>query len=119
MAIAGINVYQRAQKLAASPRAAEAAAFSKAVLLLTQAGRRPGDYAVYAKALEFNRMLWTVLQADVADAANPLPDDVKGDLLSLSLFVDRQTVRALAEPAPGNLAPLIEIDRNLARGLRA
>jgi len=118
MTIAGIDVYQRAQKLAASPRAAEAAAFSKAVLLLTRAGKRPDDYDAYAKALEFNRTLWTVLQADVADAANPLPDDVKSDLLSLSLFVDKQTVKALAQPASENLAPLIEIDRNLARGLR-
>ena len=119
MSIAGIDVYRRAQNLAASPRAAEAAAFAKAVLLLTQAGRRPGDYAVYAAALEFNRMLWTVVQADVADALNPLPDDVKSDLLEVSLFVDRQTVKALAAPRPENLAPLIEIDRNLARGLRA
>jgi flagellar biosynthesis activator protein FlaF len=116
---AGTDIYQRAQKLAPSPRAAEAAAFSKAVLLLIQAGRRPGDYGPYAKALEFNRTLWTVVQADVADAANPLPDDVKNDLLSLSLFVDRQTVKALAEPAFASLEPLIEIDRNLARGLRA
>ena len=119
MTSAGIDVYQRAQKLAVGPRAAEAAALSKAVLLMTQAGRRPGDYALYARALAFNRTLWTLLQADVADALNPLPDDVKSDLLSLSLFVDRQTVKALAEPAQRNLAPLIEIDRNLARGLRA
>ncbi|HEX9701341.1 MAG TPA: flagellar biosynthesis regulator FlaF [Rhodospirillales bacterium] len=119
MAHRDIDLYLKAQMLAPSPRAVEAQAFSKSVLLLVHAQKHADDYAVYSAALEFNRALWTVLQADVADDANPLPEDVKCDFLSLSLFVDRQTVKALAEPNGDHLTALIAINRDIARGLRA
>ena len=117
MARPGIDIYRKAQMLAPTPRAIEAAAFSKATRLLVEAQADPQDYDAYAAALQFNRKLWTVLQADVADDCNPLPGNVKSDFLSLSLFVDRQTVKALANPRPAYLQPLIDINRDIARGL--
>ena len=52
-------------------------------------------------------------------AGNGLSGELKSDLLSLSLFVDKQTVKALADPRPEHLDVLIEINRNIALGLRA
>jgi flagellar protein FlaF len=113
----GIDIYRKAQMLAPTPRAIEAAAFSKATRFLAEAQVDPGNYELYAAALQYNRKLWTVLQADVADDANSLPENVKSDFLSLSLFVDRQTVKALASPRAEHLQPLIDINRDIARGL--
>jgi flagellar protein FlaF len=49
---------------------------------------------------------------------NPLPEDIKGNLLALSMFVDRRTFDALAYPAPEKLEILIRINNNVASGLR-
>ena len=111
-----LQAYGQAQNMALPPRHAEAMAFAKAVALLNQAGAAD-EAAAYASALEFNQLLWTIVQADVAGPDNALPKDLRKTLLSLSVFVDRQTVAALADPTAERLAPLIRINENMAKGL--
>lgn len=111
--------YQRAQKLAITPSGAESAALSRAAGLLDRAKGAVDDFPAFTAALSFNQLFWTVLQADLALAGNGLSGELKSDLLSLSLFVDKQTVKALADPRPEHLDVLIEINRNIALGLRA
>ncbi|MDA0306948.1 MAG: flagellar biosynthesis regulator FlaF [Proteobacteria bacterium] len=113
----GISVYQRMQKLSMTPSMAEAAAFSRAASLLAKAQANPVDYSSYQAALNFNQLLWTLLQADLSSPANRLPAEMKKDLLSLSLFVDKQTAMALANTKAAYLDALIDINRDLARGL--
>lgn len=113
------DAYQHGQRLALTPCAAEASAFTKAALLLVKAKYREDDYTSYATAVKFNQVLWTLIQSDLSEDPGRFPDDLRSDLLSLSLFVDKQTVKALSEPKAEHLEPLIEIDRNIARGLRA
>ena len=60
---------------------------------------------------------FTIFQADIASAENPLPVEIKENILSLSVFIDKHTVGALAEPEGGKLKVLIEINRNIAAGL--
>ncbi len=115
------DVYANVKKLAMSPRAAEAEAFSKAARLLHEARRQPLDYDAYASALRFNQELWTIIQAEQALASSSdvtsLPADLRRDTLNLSLFVDKQTSKALSDPEVGHLDPLIEVNRAIARGL--
>jgi len=113
-----LNAYQRTERLSPTPTAAEAGVFTNAAGLLAVARDNVTDFVSYSAALKFNRLLWTVLQADLASGSNALPDSLKSDLLSLSLFVDKRTVVALAEPKAEHLDALIEIDLNIARGLR-
>ena len=113
-----VRVYDQAQKMALPPRHAEAMAFAKAVALLNQAGAAD-DPAATSSALGFNQLLWTIVQADVAGPGNALPEDLRKTLLSLSVFVDRQTLAALADPTAERLLPLIRINENMARGLFA
>ena len=113
-----MQAYGRTQNMALPPRHAEAMAFAKAVALLNQAGAAD-DPAVYSSALGFNQLLWTIVQADVAGPGNTLPEGLRKMLLSLSVFVDRQTMAALADPTAERLAPLIRINENMARGLFA
>ena len=113
-----LEIYQKAQHLAVAPSQAEAQALTRAAMLLDKARHSVNDdYAAYATALTFNQTLWTIFQADLAGNAKDLPGGLRDDLLALSLFVDRQTILALGDPNPKHLDALIEINRNLARGL--
>ena len=80
----GISAYHQMQKVSLSPSLAEAAALDKAAFLLAQAQKKPVDYSSYRAALNFNQLLWTVFQADLAAPSNALPDEIKKDLLSLT-----------------------------------
>lgn len=73
----------------------------------------------YREALRLNWRLWTIIQCDVASDENNLPDELKANIMSLSIFVDRQTLDALNAPAASKLGILIDINRNVAAGLSA
>ena len=47
----------------------------------------------------------------------PLPDEIRQNILSLSVFIDKHTVSALAEPSDRKLRVLVDINRNIAAGL--
>ena len=113
------DAYRQTSKLALTPRAAEAEAFSKAARLLDQAQAKTGpfDYDAYARALSFNQTLWTIIQADLGRRAMHLSAGLRRDILDLSLYVDKQTIKALADPKAEHLSALVEIDRAIARGL--
>jgi flagellar protein FlaF len=68
-------------------------------------------------AVRVNWRLWTILQAELLDPDCPLPDDVRGNVLSLAQFVDKHTLDVIAEPKPEKLDILIAINRELAGGL--
>ena len=105
-------------KIFDAPREIEAMAFTKAALMLEEAKTTLDDYDAYSSALKFNQLLWTIIQADVVDKENKLPPQIKANILSLSIFVDRQTIKALAN-TKDYLEVLININKNLAEGLMA
>ena len=112
-----LQAYAQTQKSSMSSREIEAMAFTKAALKLEDAKKSLDDYDAYASALKFNQLLWTIIQADIVDQENQLPDQLKANILSLSIFVDRQTIKALADTSEKHLDVLININKNLAEGL--
>ncbi len=112
-----VHAYAQTQKASMSPREIEAMAFTKAALMLEDAKKNLEDYDNYAAALKFNQLLWTIIQADVVDKENKLPAALKANILSLSIFVDKQTIKALADTKERHLDSLISINKNLAEGL--
>jgi len=112
-----IQAYAQTQKSSLSPREVEAMAFTKAALMLEEAKINTDDYDNYASALKFNQLLWTIIQADIVDKENELPPQLKANILSLSIFVDKQTVKALADTKTQHIDSLININKNLAEGL--
>jgi flagellar protein FlaF len=70
-------------------------------------------------ALKINSKLWSIFQAEITRDDNPLPRQVRQDLLTLSLFVDKRTKEIMCFPEPGKLTVLIDINLNLAAGLSA
>jgi len=110
--------YNQQQKQNLSPREVEAMAFTKAALLLEEAKALTEDIEGFSKSLRFNHLLWTIMQADITEDENQLPPEIKANVMSLSIFVDKQTTKALRSADGKDLDVLININRNLAAGLR-
>ena len=70
-------------------------------------------------ALLFNRKLWSIFVTSATSPENPLPVGLRQNVANLGLFVFKQTIKILADPKPENLGSLININRELAAGLRA
>ncbi len=69
------------------------------------------------RALNFNQKVWTILATAATDTTNPLPADVKQGVANLAVYVFRQMIDTMAEPAPEKLTSIISINLNLAAGL--
>jgi len=98
-------------------REMDAAALSQAAYVLDQARQNLEDIEGCEKALTYNQMLWSIIQADVSQDDNQLPDELKANLMSLSIFVDKQTTTCLKNPSEDILDSLIDINLNIAEGL--
>jgi flagellar protein FlaF len=110
------QAYRSSQRLGSNARETEAQALLEAARRL-DAAIGGEDRDAYRAALRLNWRLWTIIQADVSGEGSPLPDDIRQNILSLSVFIDKHTVNALAEPSGRKLRVLIEINRNIAAGL--
>jgi flagellar protein FlaF len=77
-----------------------------------------GREATLAAALKYNQRVWTIFQAELEKPENPMPVALRRDLLRLIHFIDRRTVETLAYPSPEKLGILININHNIAAGLR-
>ena len=110
---------------ASSPRMTEAwalveAARRIAVALEDAEGKDMSDPKVKAalrEPLRLNWRLWTIFQAELLREDNDLPEDIRINMLTLCNYVDKHTVKCLAEPTAENIAGLIDINRNIASGL--
>lgn len=111
--------YAQVSQVALSPRDAEATVLIKAATRL-QAIRDDWDgrRADLDGALMFNRKLWTILVTSATDETNPLPVAIKQNILNLGMFIFSQTLALGASPDPAKLAALVNINREIAAGLR-
>ena len=116
-----LNVYRQIEIASASGRDLEALVLTRAAWALEECKQswdaEDSDRRLQ-KALKVNQALWTTLQTDLRKPDNPLPRKVREDILSLSLFIDRRTIEVMCEPAPEKLDVLININLNIASGLR-
>jgi len=69
-------------------------------------------------ALLFNRKLWTVFVGSVTGEQSQLPKALRENIANLGLFVMKHTLTVLSEPEARKLTVLININRELAAGLR-
>lgn len=70
--------------------------------------------------LDQNLYLWTILQTELVDENNPLPQKLKGDILSISVYVNKRTFEIYTNTNNKELLDvLIFINQKLAEGLRS
>jgi flagellar protein FlaF len=116
-----LDVYQNVERATLSGRELEAAVLNKAAMMLIDAKNRWDDEGHDERldvALKYNQRIWSFFQVEVTSEDNPLPMEIKRNILALSAFVDRRTFDIMAHPAQDKLTMLININHNIAAGLR-
>lgn len=112
------QAYGKVAKQTSSPREMEASLLLKAAARLQAVNDSWGDDRdLIDDALLYNRKLWSIFLTSVTRADNPLPDLVRQNVANLGVFVMNQTISLMTEPRREKLAPLININRELAAGL--
>ncbi|MDD2366435.1 MAG: flagellar biosynthesis regulator FlaF [Desulfuromonadaceae bacterium] len=116
-----VNAYTTNQKENLSGRELEASVLARAGLMLKNV-KDNWDGAdrdqKLLEAVKFNQKVWSFFQAELSDPENPLPQNLREDILNLSLFIDKRLFDVLAFPDPEKLSIVIDIDFNIAAGLR-
>lgn len=116
-----LDVYQNVERATLTGRELEAAVLNKAAMMLIDAKNRWDDEGHGERldmALKYNQRIWSFFQVEVTSEDNPLPMEIKRNILALSTFVDRRTFDIMAYPAQDKLTMLININHNIAAGLR-
>jgi flagellar protein FlaF len=110
------QAYGPAQTSFRTGRSAELQVFTMATSRLRAAAENPElNFACLAKAIHENRQLWTRLAADVADADNALPQDIRAQIFYLAEFTAYHSSKVLRGETTA--ATLIEINTAIMRGL--
>jgi flagellar protein FlaF len=105
--------YAATQDAAASPREIELRAFRYVNGLLSVAA----DVPARATALHKVMQLWSILVSDLSGPGNGLPAELRGRLISLGLWAQREASARLGDDR--SLAPLIDLHRDMIAGLEA
>lgn len=111
----GIEAYKKTMEEISSPRDQEAKIISAVTKGLerhaSEGWRSPSlqDYLVK------NQRLWVVIRNDVGTEGNGLPDALRANLVSLSLWVEKHTKDILT--GDGQVQDLIDINKTIISGL--
>jgi len=103
-------------------REIEALVLTKAAYLLTYCVNNwhdPDRHAKLDEALKFNQSIWSIFQSELIKTDHPLPQKIREDLLKLSLFIDKRIMDIMIAPSPEKLNIIININLNIAAGLRS
>jgi len=116
-----LDAYKKVEQTTLSGRELEAMVLQKSAKLLRDCQNNwndPDIYNLLAESIKYNQTIWTLLQTELVNPDNPLPKKIKEDLLSLSSFIDKRSIDIMAFPSPEKLTILIDININIAAGLR-
>ncbi len=116
-----LDTYKKVEQTTLTGRELEASVLQKAAMALKDCQNNwtdPNIYMNLSEALKYNQTIWTLFQSELANPENPLPKKLREDILSLSAFIDKRSMEILAFPDPNKLTILINININIAAGLR-
>jgi flagellar biosynthesis activator protein FlaF len=116
-----LQAYQSVEKNTVSGRETEARVLTEAALKLQCCQNNwdaPDRKVRLDEALSYNQRVWSIIQGELLDEANSLPKQLKENILSLSVFIDKRIFNIMAYPAPEKLKIIVDINLNIAAGLR-
>ncbi len=116
-----MTAYNNMQKDNLSGRELEASVLTRAGLMLKQVQENwnaPDRDQKLGDAIKFNQKVWSFFQAELTDPENPLPKNIREDILNISIFIDKRLFEVLASPEREKLSIIIDINFNIASGLR-
>jgi flagellar biosynthesis activator protein FlaF len=111
-----LKAYQDTQRITEDPRQTEYRLFGQITGALITAQRSGSGGGPLAEAIDWNRKLWRTLAADCLDDRNQLPQELRANIVSLSLWVTKYSKEVTRKGAP--LDPLIDINRSIMQGLQ-
>lgn len=110
-----IGTYKSTQTAAEDPRAREYRLFIQVTAAIEDAVANDELGTALGHALHENRRLWNALMADLSEDGNMLPDDLKAQIISLGIWVNRHSSAVLKGDAA--VRPLIDVNRIIIQGL--
>ncbi len=116
-----VNAYKQVDKDTNSGRATEARVLTEAALKLKRCQENwnaPDRDGMLDAALRYNQKIWSLFQSELERDDNPLPRKLRIDILRLAAFIDKRIFEVMAFPKPEKLNIIININHNLAAGLR-
>jgi flagellar protein FlaF len=98
-------------------RSTEAWALGEASRRLVVASKAADNGGSLRQALILNQRLWTIFQSALAEPNCPLPVEIRDNVLTLSIMMDRQIMQRLGDLDGTKLQPILDINRCVAEGL--
>lgn len=116
------DAYKRTIKQTAAPRDVEyrllaqvTSALIKAKELRAESRSDPRRMAQVMDALNWNNQVWDAFVEDVGTEGNMLPRELRAAIVSLGIWVTRET--GLVSAGEGDIDALISVNRAIMRGL--
>lgn len=112
-----LQAYQTTQARSENPRESEYRLFGLVTGALIDARDAERTDPKLIRAIDWNRRMWSALAADCAGGGNQLPDEVRAQIISLSIWVSKHSGEVMRKKA--SLEPLIDVNRSIMQGLEA
>lgn len=116
-----LAAYRTVQKITSSDSEIEALVLTRAAQKLAEVQNNwdaPDRDELLDEALRYNQQIWSVFQGELLKEDNPLPRQLREDILSLSVFIDKRIFEVMNSPDPEKLTVIVNINLNIAAGLR-
>jgi flagellar biosynthesis activator protein FlaF len=121
--MSGVDAYKRTLNQTGSTRDTEFRLLGQVTTALINAQKieseiraDPTKMAQFADALNWNNQVWDLFADDCGTAGNQLPRELRGAIVSLGIWVKKETQSALN--GSGDLESLIAVNRDIMKGLR-
>lgn len=111
----GYSAYAKSQNVVESAREVEYRLIGQVTAALIEA-QESTDATKRVDAVLWNRQIWSAFRVDLMDPNNALPKPIRAQLISLSLWVDRETHAVLDKKS--DMSALIEINKSIMEGLK-
>jgi flagellar biosynthesis activator protein FlaF len=105
------------QPAAMDPRSTESWALSEASRRLVVASKANDAGKSLREALILNQRLWTIFQTAITEPDCPLPQEIRSNVLALSVMMDRQILQRLGDLDSSKIQQILDINRCVAEGL--
>jgi len=116
-----LAAYRTVQKITSSDSEIEALVLTRAAQKLAEVQNNwdaPDRDEILDEALRYNQQIWSIFQGELLKEDNPLPRQLREDILSLSVFIDKRIFDVMNSPDPEKLTVIVNINLNIAAGLR-
>lgn len=116
-----VKSYQLVDKETMSGRETEARVLTQAALKLIDCQKNwntSNRNKLLDASLKYNQKVWSILQVEVSKSDNPLPLNIRQNIIQLSRFIDQRIFDTMAFPDANKLNIIIKINQNIAAGLR-